>query len=453
MPLSIDISPHDKATAYVAATMYKLDDFKPYLYKTADYGKTWAKITNGLPDGAFTRVVREDPVRRGLLYAGTETGLFISFDDGASWQPFQRNLPAVPITDLTIKNGDLVVATQGRAFWILDDLTALRGWNRETEASAAQLFPPRPSFRFQSDKPDEDDPPKGVGANRPNGVLIDYWLKEKPKKDESVKIEILSEGKVIRSFSSEKREYEGDLVEQAEKKELDKERDKPLEPKAGVNRFLWDMRVFKPVLVPKAVFNEGEKSPPRVGPGTYEVRLTALGGSQAQGFEVRPRPDGAASTADLKAQYSLLEAIRDRLSESHGTVLEIRDVRSQVKDMGERAERQGKGDTLKKRGASLAETLTALELELTNPEIKADEDDLNYEPRLDHDWVNLAGIVASADRKPTASCVRYYDVLKGRQDAILARWKAIQAGEVAEFGRAADESKLPRVAPAPKIGR
>jgi photosystem II stability/assembly factor-like uncharacterized protein len=448
---AIDVSPHDKATAYVAATMYKLDDFKPYLYKTADFGKTWTKIVSGIPDGAFTRVVREDPARRGLLYAGTETGLYVSFDDGASWQPFQRNLPAVPITDLTVKNGDLVVATQGRAFWILDDLTPLRLWGRDVEAAPALLFPPRPSHRVQSEKVDEDDPPRGVGTNRPNGVLIDYWLKDKPKKEEIVKLEILSQGKVIRTLSSEKKEHEGDLKEISEKKAEEKDKDKPLEPKAGLNRFLWDMRVFRPVLAPKAVFNEGEKSPPKVGPGTYQVRLTAAGRTLTQPFEVRPRPDGAATAADLAAQYALLEGIRDRVSESHETVLAIRDVRAQVKDFGERAARLGKGDALQKRAAALAEKLDALELELTNPEIKADEDDLNYEPKLDHDWVNLAGIVASADRKPTAGSLKYYDVLKARQDAVLARWKALLDADIAEFSRAAEEAKLPRVAPAPKI--
>jgi photosystem II stability/assembly factor-like uncharacterized protein len=448
---AIDVSPHDKATAYVAATMYKHDDFKPYLYKTNDFGKTWTKIVNGIPEGASTRVVREDPVRRGLLYAGTETGLYVSLDDGASWQTFQRNLPAVPITDLTIKNGDLVVATQGRAFWILDDLTALRLWTGEVEASAAYLFPPRPSHRYQTEKVDEEDPPKGVGTNMPNGVLIDYWLKEKPQKDQIVKIEILSEGKVIRSFSSEKKEPEGDLKEQAEKKEEEKDKDKPLEPKLGVNRFLWDMRVFKPVLAPRAVFNEGDKAPPKVGPGTYQVRLSVAGKSFTQTAEVRPRPNGPATAADLKAQFALLEAIRDRLSENHEKVLAIRDLRSQVKDLGERAERLGKGDALKKRSAALAEKLSALELELTNPDIKADEDDLNYEPKLDHDWVNLAGIVASADRKPTAGSVKYYDVLKAKQDAVLARWKALLEADAADFSRAAEETKLPRVAPAPKI--
>ena len=450
---AIEVSPHDKATAFVAATMYKFDDFKPYLYKTSDYGKTWAKIVAGIPDGAFTRVVREDPVRRGLLYAGTETGLYVSFDNGASWQPFQRNLPAVPLTDLTVKNGDLVVATQGRAFWILDDVTPLRLWKGDVEALAAYLFPPRPAFRFPLQAVDEEDPPRGVGTNMPNGVIVDYWLKEKPRKDDVVTIEILSEGKVIRSFSSEKKQAEGDLKELAEKKEQEKDKDKPLEVKQGVNRFVWDMRVFKPVLAPKTVFNEGEKAPPKVGPGTYQVRLTAAGRTLTQAAEVRPRPDGPATAADLAAQFALLSAIRDRLSESHETVLAIRDVRAQVRDLGERAQRLGRGDALATRAAALSEKLTALELELTNPEIKADEDDLNYEPKLDHDWVNLAGIVASADRKPTASSVKYYDVLKARQDAVLARWKALLDGEVAAFSRAAEEAKLPRVAPAPKIDK
>ena len=449
---AIDVSPQEKGGAYVAATMYKFDDFRPYLYRTSDYGKTWTKIVNGIPDGAFTRVVRADPVRRGLLFAGTETGLYVSFDDGSSWQPFQRNLPAVPITDLAIKNGDLVVATQGRSFWILDDLTPLRLWSDRIAQSDAYLFPPRPSHRVLAEKPnEEEEPPRGVGANMPNGVLIDYWLKEKPVKDEIVKIEILSGDKVIRTVSSEKKPPEGDLKEQAERKELEKDRDKPLEVKRGLNRFLWDMRVFKPTLAPKAVFNEGEKAPPKVGPGKYTVRLTVGSRPLTEAAEVLPHPQGPATAEDLKAQFDLLSSIRDRLSETHETVLKIRDTREQAKELGERAERLGKGDGLKKRAAALAAKLTAVELELTNPEIKADEDDLNYEPKLDHDWVNLAGIVASADRKPTAGSIRMYSELKAKLDGIVREYQALRDGEVAEFNRAADEAKIPRVAAAPKI--
>jgi hypothetical protein len=213
------------------------------------------------------------------------------------------------------------------------------------------------------------------------------------------------------------------------------------------------MRVFPPTIAPKAVFNEGDKNPPKVGPGTYTVRLTAGGKSFTTEARVLPHPFGPATAEDLAAQSQLLTKIRDGLSRTHETLLEVRDVRTQVLDMGERAERLGKGDALKKRAKALAEALTAVELELTNPEIKADEDDLNYEPKLDHDWVNLAGIVASADRKPTKGSVEYYDVLKGRLDAIVARWKSLQAGDVAAFAAAAEEAKLPRLAPAPKIER
>ena len=283
---SIEVSPHDKATAYVAATMYKFDDFRPYLFRTTDYGATWTKITAGIPDGAFTRVIREDPVRRGLLFAGTETGLYVSFDDGASWRAFQRNLPATPITDLAIKNGDLVVATQGRSFWILDDLTPLRLWEDAIEQAGARLFPPRPTPRFQTETvSEEDERPRNVGTNMPDGVVVNFWLKQKPGKDEVVTLEILSGEKAIRKLSSEKKELEGELKERLEREEERKDRDKPLDLKEGLNRVVWDMRVFKPTLAPKAVFNEGEKGPPKVGPGSYTVRVTAGGKALTEGAD------------------------------------------------------------------------------------------------------------------------------------------------------------------------
>ena len=306
---AIDASPHEKGTAWIAATMYKSDDFRPYIYKTTDYGKTWTKLVNGIPDTAFTRVVREDKKRPGLLYAGTETGLYVSFDGGARWQPFQRNLPVVPITDLEVKNDDLVVATQGRAFWVLDDLAPLQKWSDAVSSEAVRLFPPRPGIRMQTGSvppEEEEEALRGLGKNIPNGVLIDYWLKEKPKEKEKLTIEILADGKVLRSFSNEKKEKEGDLKEQAAKAEEEKEREKPLEPKAGLNRFLWDMRMFRPTLVPRAVFNEGSKEPPKVTPGTYQVRLTVGGQTLTENFEVRPHPHLAVTAADLKAQYDLL---------------------------------------------------------------------------------------------------------------------------------------------------
>jgi hypothetical protein len=181
--------------------------------------------------------------------------------------------------------------------------------------------------------------------------------------------------------------------------------------------------------------------------------LTVKGKAFTETAEVRPHPQGAATAEDLKAQFDLLAAIRDRLSETHETVLKVRDARDQAKEIAERAERLGRGDALKKRAAALAEKLTAVELALTNPEIKADEDDLNYEPKLDHDFVNLAGIVASADRKPTAGSVKLYAELKARLDGIVKEYQALMEKDVADFNRAAEDAKLPRVAPAPKIDK
>jgi photosystem II stability/assembly factor-like uncharacterized protein len=450
---AIEASPRDKGTAYIAATMYKWDDFRPYLYKTSDYGKTWTKIVNGIPDGAFTRVVREDPVRQGLLYAGTETGLYVSFDDGANWQPFQLNLPATPVTDLAVKNGDLVVATQGRAFWILDDLTALRQWSDGVAGATASLFPPRATVRMDIDSADENEGPQTEGRNMPAGVVVDYWLKDAPKDGEKVTLDFLDGETVLRSYSNQKPPKAEDLKEEAARAEEQEGRDKPLDPKAGVNRFVWDLRVMKPTLAPKTVFNEGTKRPPKVAPGTYTVRLTVGDKAYTQPLEVKAHPAGFATAADLKAQYELLKTIRDRLSETHDTILQIRDVRGQVEEIGARAERLGKGDALAKQAAAIAGKLTAVEEQLTNPRIVADEDDLNYEPKLDHDWVYLAAVVASADAKPLASSAEYYNVLKGRLDASRSEYRSILDGDVKAFNQAVVKANVPPVAPAPKVAR
>jgi photosystem II stability/assembly factor-like uncharacterized protein len=449
---SIDASPHDPASAYVAATMYKFDDFHPYLFKTHDWGKTWTRIDRGIAPDAFTRVVREDPVRKGLLYAGTETGLYVSFDDGESWHPFQLNLPVSPITDLAVKDGDLVVATEGRSFWILDDLTPLRPWDERIAQAPAYLFPPRPVYRTRAEKPPEHEVTRAVGENMPYGAVINYWLKAKPSDKEIVKLEIYDGITLLRLLSSAKQPQADTLKQQRKIVAENKDRDKPLEPKAGVNRYVWDMRILRPILAPKAVFNEGTKAPPKVAPGTYTARLTVGSQTFNQTFEVRPHPGALyASAADLKAQYDLLAGIRDALTETHETVLKVRDVRTQANEIGARAERLGKGDELAEKAAALATKLTAIEDELTNPNIIADEDDLNYEPKLDHDFTALAGVVASADAKPTPSSVTYFGVLKTKLDAIVARFKRLEDTDVAAFNRAVEEAKILPVVAAPQL--
>jgi hypothetical protein len=407
----------------------------------------------GIPVGSFTRVVREDPTRRGLLYAGTEGGLYVSVDDGAHWEAFQRGLPPVPITDLVVKNSDLVAATQGRSFWILDDLTPLRRWSATLEGEDATLMPPRPAYRFQSEPVSLDEPPRGEGQNLPNGVIVNYWLREKPGPKTVVKLQIYSGDSLLRSFSSEKKEPEGTLAEQAARAEEEKEKDKPLEPHAGLNRFVWDMRVLKPTLVPKAVFNEGDKSPPKVGAGTYTVRLTVGDRKFSQTVEVLPQPNGPATPADLRAQFDLLAAIRDRLSEAHVAVMTSRDVRQQVKDLVEHATRVGKAGDLTERSKKLTDKLMAIENELINPEIKADEDDLNYPPKLDHDFTALAGVVGSADARPTDASVTYYRVLAKKLEEVRARLDGLLKEDLTDFNAAVRAQGIEPVVPAPKIDR
>ncbi len=448
---SIEASPHGAGTAYVAATMYKFDDFKPYLYKTADYGKTWTKIVGGIPDRCFTRVVREDPVRRGLLYAGTEFGLFVSFDDGAKWEPFQRNLPVVPITDLVVKSGDLVVATQGRSFWILDDLTPLREYRDGVRTERLKVFKPLPTVRFGGGGgpgDDEESAPSDRGRNPASGVTLSYWLKDKPKDDETLTVEFLDGDSVLRTYTSAKKDENEE--KEGEEGGRDKRVDKPIEPKPGLNRLVWDMRILRPSLLPKAVIWGNDKGP-LVAPGSYTVRVKLGGETQSQPVEVVPRPGIAATPQDLEQQYTLLKKVRDGLEATHEAVGQIRDVEAQTAAVTERAEELGKGATLKEKGRALSDKLTAIEKKLVNPEVKSNQDVLNFAPALDHQFAGLAAVVSSADAKPTDSSVAYYAEIRAELDRILAELKSVFDGDLAEFNGAVRAADIPPVVvPPPK---
>jgi photosystem II stability/assembly factor-like uncharacterized protein len=440
---SIEASSYDEGTAYVAATMYKFDDYRPYLYKTTDSGRTWTKIVDGIPAHCFTRVVREDPVRRGILYAGTEFGLFVTFDDGASWLPFQRNLPVVPITDLAVKDGDLVVATQGRSFWILDDLTPLREYRDSVRGETVRLFKPRPTVRFGGGgfESDEESQPTDVGKNPPSGVLLYYWLKEKPKEKEILTVEVLDGDKVIRTYTSEKKEEKKDGEKEPER---DERADKPIEPKAGLNRLVWDMRILRPTLLPKAVI-WGSDDGPLVAPGVYTVRMKLGNETQTQSIEVIPRPGIAAQKEDLKSQFTLLADTRDGLSATHEAVQQIRDVKAQIASVTDYAERLGKDAGLKEKGKALSEKLSAIEKKLVNPDIKSSQDVLNFPPALDHQFAGLAAALSSADAKPTDSEVAYYKEIRGRLDGILAELKGVLDGDLTAFNRAVAEAGIPPI--------
>jgi photosystem II stability/assembly factor-like uncharacterized protein len=446
---SIDVSPHDRGTAYVAATLYKLGDDRPYLYRTSDYGKSWTKIVDGIPDGAFTRVVREDLVRKGLLYAGTETGFYVSFDDGARWQPLQLNLPAVPVTDLAVKGNDVVVATQGRSFWILDDVTPLRAWNPAIASEDVHLFAPAPAIRMAGGPPwwAENETPRGVGTNPANGGWIWYWLKEAPaeraKGKDAVTIEILDGDTVLRTFTSEKPEE----AEGAPPR--DETREKPLEPKAGLNRSVWDLRMLKPQLVPKAIV-WGNTLGPKVAPGTYRVRLTKGDTVLTETLEVRPHPEISVPAADLEKQAELLAAIRDRVSDAHQAVVRIRDVKAQVKEVTSRAEKLGKKEPVAAKAKALSEKLTGIEEQLVNPKLKSEQDVLNYPPALDHQFVGLATAVSSADGAPRPVEREYFTMLSGKLDALLAQLNELFRTDLAGFNAAVTQAGIPPVSVLPK---
>ena len=443
---SLDVSPHDKASAYVAATMYKFDDFRPYLYKTNDYGKTWTKIVNGIPDNAFTRVIREDPSRRGLLYAGTETGLYVSFDDGGNWQPLQLNLPVVPVTDLTVKDKDLVVATQGRAFWILDDLTPLHDWSDAIRAERLHVFKPRPAVRMQGGGfggPDEEGGGGGAqGKNPPNGVVVAYTLRDKLGEKEVLNVEFLDGDRVLRSFTSQKKPEAAPGADE-------EEGDRPIEPKAGLNRVVWDMRTIKPSLVPQAII-WGVNQGPKVAPGAYTVRFKLDDQTLTQPVVVKAHPGVGTSEADLKKQFDLLRSVRDRLSETHETVQFLRDVKSQATAVGERAEKLGKGKALKDQAKLMNEKLTAIEKKLVNPDVKSNQDVLNFPPALDHQFVGIASVVSSADAAPTDTSYTYLKELESKLAAIQAELKAVLDKDLADFNKAVRDADIPPVAAARK---
>jgi len=438
---AIEVSPHDKATAYVAAMMDQHDELKPYIYKTTDYGKTWTKIVTGIPDTTFVRVVREDNARPGLLYAGTESGLFLSFDGGARWQPFQRNLPPVPITDLAVKHEDLVVATQGRSFWILDDLTPLRQWKPEIAGNAPHLFTPRPVFRLPGESPTKTD----AGTNRPSGVIVNFWIQEKPKADVPVTLEFLDGQTVLKSVSSVVKPVEDPA---AEKGEEDEDADKPLEPAAGVNRYVWDLReTIVNLTMPRYTYGDFPPQGVRITPGTYSVRLKV--GSDTVGdvpFEVRPNPDVTVSADDLAAQFTFLRGVRQDLATIHDALRRIKDVKAQVAAAMKRAETVGKSGVLQASAKSITDGLAAIADDLYNPNLKTNQDSLNYLPKLDFQFAGLAGVADTSDAKPTSGVLARYKDVKAQLTGLMGKLGTLCGPDLAEFNKAVAAAGIPAVA-------
>jgi len=452
---SIDASPHDAGTAYVAATMYKWDDNRPYLYKTTDYGRTWTKITNGIPDTAFTRVIREDPNKRGLLYAGTETGMYVSFDNGANWQSFQFNLPIVPITDLAVhkRERELVAATQGRSFWIFDDLPMLHqivdagGFSKAAETN---LFKPKEAYRMPGGG-GFGGPTATVGRNPAAGVVVYYYLKNKPTSD--IQLEFFDgAGKSIRKFTGRVERPGATTTTTQPAAPAGGEGGfggggaaPPVTMDVGLNRFIWDMRYADAVRFPGMILWSGETRGPKIAPGTYQVKLTVDGKTFTQPFEVKADPRLSITPADYAKQTELGLRIRDKLTETHNAIIQIRDVRKQVEDLMKRVAGQPGAKAINDAGAALNKNLTTVEEALYQTKNQSNQDPLNYPIRLNNKLAALGGVVGSAEAAPTAQSNAVYDEVSGAIDAQLQRLAQIMKTDVPAFNQLVKDQNIPAI--------
>jgi photosystem II stability/assembly factor-like uncharacterized protein len=423
----IDASSFDAGTAYIAVDAHKLDDVRPYIFKTSDFGKSWSKIIGGLPDNSYVHAVREDPARKGLLYAGTETGVWVSFNDGANWQSLQTNLPTTPIHDLIIHNDDLIVATHGRSFWILDDITPLRQLSPSISGEPAHLFAPGSVIRSRLGHRERRR--SAMAENPPQGAAVYYWLKEKPK--EAIKLEILDEqGKTLRWLSSTfKKEAE-------EPKEFDEDQDPDIThipAEAGLNLFVWDLRGQLPMNIHGAIYDNGKPTGPLLLPGKYKIRLTAGGKTYTTPIEIKMDPRIKTSPEDLRKQYEFMSRLRDREDEMNKAILGIRDLNSQLQALEKRLGSSKETKAVAEHAAELRKKIKAVEEELIQVNATAQEDEANYPVKLNSKFGYLSGVTDSADTAPTRAEEQVFAELDKQLSAQLDKWHEVVSKDLAEL--------------------
>jgi photosystem II stability/assembly factor-like uncharacterized protein len=448
----VEASPHDPGTAYVAADRHQSDDLKPYIYKTSDYGKTWTKLVNGIPEGSFVRAVREDPKKKGLLYAATENGVYVSFNDGGEWRPLKLNLPTTPVHDLVIKNDDLVLATHGRAFWILDDISPLRQFSDDVAKQDVHLYTPATAYRIQAGEKEGEEPhsPRRTGQNPPAGAVIYFYLKDAPKSGTETMLEILdSSGKVIRKYSSAETEPLDEPLGPDDKKP-----EKEVKPETGLNRFVWDLRYEEAHRVPGYYLWEyggGAKGPVAV-PGQYQVKLTVGGASQVAPLELKLDPRVKVSQEDLAQQFTLLTQIHEELNHVYDAVNQIQDVRLQVAGLKRRLPENTSTKPISSAADELEKKLVAVRDQLIDLTISADEDSLAYPPQIDAKLAFLAIDVGSADSAPTEAEQLEFEKLKRQSGELLSRWDDLQRRDLVAFQKLTAEGSLSTVV-VPPAGR
>jgi len=431
----IEASTFDAETAYLAVDRHELDDFGPYIYKTNNSGKSWEQITHGLPSDSFVRVVRQDPKRKGLLYAGTETGVFVSFDDGANWQPLQLNLPVVPIHDMVVKEDDLVAGTHGRSFWILDNLTPLHQITEDVANMEAFLFKPRDAYRMGGGGRSGQN----VGQNPPSGSLVYFYLKEKPQGP--VSLELLDEkGQTIQSYASR-----AEAQSSGQTGGRSGGFGSRLTAEKGMNRFIFDMRYPGAERVPGAILWGGNLSGPTAVPGQYQVKLTVDGKTSVQIWEWKKDPRLETTQEDFQEQFDFLIKIRDKISQVNSSIILLREVRSQIESLSEKVQNLEEGRGIVESVVSLKKKLKEVEDVLIQSKSKSGQDPLNFPILLDNKIAALAGIVARANARPTDQSYTLYDELVAKADEQVKKLDSILANDLSELNKKVKDSGIPAV--------
>lgn len=420
---SIEPSAFDEGTCYVAATRYKLGDFQPYLYKTTDYGQTWKKITNGIPEEHFTRVVREDPKQRGLLYAGTETGMYISFDDGANWSPFQLNLPIVPITDLALKDNNLIVATQGRSLWIIDDLTLIHQLDVSKKTATSILYKPKDAYRTKGGT--QTEPSKTEGENHPNGVIAHFYLKDVTEKD-SVRLTYTTmAGDTLANFSTGS-----------------KDKDKKLKVKKGGNAHVWNTRGKGADKLEGMIFWAAGFDGPKGVPGDYKVHLNVNGNTTSQQFKIIPDPRAEVSIADMQAQYDFLTDINKTVDRAHGSIKKIRGVNKQLDAFTKQYKDNAKTAELVEKAKKIKEDFESIEKALYQTQNQSNQDPLNFPIRLTNKLAHLNRLTGFDDFPPTDQDVAVKNEMTSKINEQLKAFDVMVDKELQDFNAAFNELKL-----------
>ena len=407
---SIDPSPFDPGTCYVAGTKYKTGDFKPYLYRTENYGMTWELITNNIKNENFTRVLRADPARKGLLYAGTESGLYISFDDGNSWKPFQQNLPIVPITDLTIKDNSLIVATQGRSLWMIDDLTVLHQLPNSNKNP--YLFKPKPTYRLSGSGGKSS---LTMGTNKPNGVEVHFYIPSYNKGSDKVELSFHDEkGNEIRKFSTS-------------------DDDNKLEVKDGGNIFVWDYKYPGAEKFDGMVMWSASLNGAKAVPGTYQVRLSVNNFESQNSFEILKSPTSESSVNQMREQFNFVNQINKTISKAHQSIKKIRKTKLKLNEFLNNFSDNKDAENIVEKANFLIDSLSTVENALYQTKNESRQDPLNFPIKLTNKLGHIANLVTMNDFPPTSQDKKLMMELSEKINKEIEVFNKLMTNDVSEF--------------------